>query len=1048
MNPPMVTITPNPPEDSSTAPSSPSITNSPDMAPSSTEPTNLTQSPPPNSQLSAPPPQIIVNPNGGGIITRSKNNIIKPIQKLNLHVQAPSPIEPNTITHALRDPDWRSAVQAEFDALHHNNTCYLARLVAKEFHQRPGWDYTETFSPVVKPVIIRIVLTLAVHQGWPISQLDVNNAFLQGTLKEEVFMIKPSDASLFVYQKPEVALYLLVYVDDMIITGNSSAELSKLIATLAARFLLKDLGCLSYFLGVEVIPSAARMFLSQRKYITDLLHKSGMANTKPASTPLSASVQLLKDTGNCNSPGPTNLGSPGTATSQSSPPPFSSGVFAFRGNRTMYPGVQGVEKLVRWQCRDHLSWWGLGCYSNLLPSPTEYRTLVGSLQYLSLTRPDIAFSTNKLTQFMQNPRTAHWSALKRVLRYLVGSCDKGVFISTTAPLTFHAYSDADWVGDKDDYVSTTGYLLYLGNTPISWSSRKQRSVAQSSTEAEYKALADTVSELLWVLSLFTELGHMPTANPVIYCDNLGATNLSANLVFHSRMKYSLSLPFCLRTVDTITNIKNAYGVVKNWQGDPCGPTKYMWEGLNCSFDGLNPPRITSLNLSSSGLTGQIHYSLSKLTMLQYLDLSNNSLNGPLPDFLNNLDSLKVLNVDMNKLTGLVPPDLLERSKTDSLSLSVDDNSGLCTTKSCGKKSLFVPMIASFSALSVVILLISLGFWIFRRHKVTSTNSKTRGSLETKHHAFSYNEILNITDNFKTIVGEGGFGKVYIGVLQNHTQVAVKILSPSSMQGYKEFQSEAQLLMIVHHRNLVSLIGYCDEDEIKALVYEYMANGNLQQHLSVKNTNILKWNERLNIAVDAAHGLDYLHNGCIPPIMHRDLKPSNILLDENMHAKIADFGLSRAFSDDIDSHIFTRPAGTLGYIDPEYQRTGNTNKKNDIYSFGIILFELITGRKALERTSEETIHILKWVIPIVEGGDIQNVVDPRLQGEFSINSAWKIVEIAMLCTSPNADERPDMNQTLADLKECLSLEMSQRNCGNTTAELISAATVSEITLLAR
>ncbi|GAU47011.1 hypothetical protein TSUD_403210 [Trifolium subterraneum] len=124
-------------------------------------------------------------------------------------------------------------------------------------------------------------------------------------------------------------------------------------------------------------------------------------------------------------------------------------------------------------------------------------------------------------------------------------------------------------------------------------------------------------------------------------------------------------------------------------------------------------------------------------------------------------------------------------------------------------------------------------------------------------------------------------------------------------------------MIVHHRNFVSLIGYCDEDEIKALVYEYMANGNLQQHLSVKNTNILKWNERLNIAVDAAHGLDYLHNGCIPPIMHRDLKPSNILLDENMHAKIADFSISRAFSDDINSHISTRPAGTSSYIDPGY-----------------------------------------------------------------------------------------------------------------------------------
>ncbi|GAU24776.1 hypothetical protein TSUD_356050 [Trifolium subterraneum] len=505
-------------------------------------------------------------------------------------------------------------------------------------------------------------------------------------------------------------------------------------------------------------------------------------------------------------------------------------------------------------------------------------------------------------------------------------------------------------------------------------------------------------------------------------------------------------------VDAIKNIKNAYGVARNWQGDPCGPLKYMWEGLNCSIDGYVPPRITSLNLSSSGLIGQIESSISKLTMLQYLDLSNNSLNGPLPDFLIQLHSLKVLNVGKNKLTGLVPSGLLERSKTKSLSLSVEDNSGLCTTKSCKKKSSHVPLIASISAIIVAILLVSLGFWIFKRHKaaVTNANSKKRGSLISKQQAFSYTEILNITDNFKTIIGEGGFGEVYFGTLQNQTHVAVKRLSASSVQGYKEFQSEAQLLMIVHHRNLVSLIGYCDEDEIKALIYEYMANGNLHQHLSVENSNILKWNERLNIAVDAANGLDYLHNGCKPPIIHRDLKPSNILLDENMHAKIADFGISRAFGNDIDSNISTCPAGTFGYVDPEVQRTGNTNKKNDVYSFGIVLFVLITGRQAIVRAGGENINILEWVIPIIERGDIQNVVDPRLQGEFSINSAWKIVEIAMSCISPNAVERPDMSQILAELKECLSFDMVQRNYGSTRAmdELVSLATISETTVLAR
>ncbi|GAU24781.1 hypothetical protein TSUD_356110 [Trifolium subterraneum] len=486
-------------------------------------------------------------------------------------------------------------------------------------------------------------------------------------------------------------------------------------------------------------------------------------------------------------------------------------------------------------------------------------------------------------------------------------------------------------------------------------------------------------------------------------------------------------------VETITNIKNAYGVARNWQGDPCGPVKYIWEGLNCSIDdGNNPPRITSLNLSSSGLTGEIASSISNLTMLQYLDLSNNSLNGPLPDFLTQLQSLKVINVGKNNLTGLVPSELLKRSKAGSLSLIMEDNPGLCTPESCKKKrkkkNLSVPLIASFSAL-IVILIISLGLWRFKRKKAmpTSSNSKKKDSMKSKHQAFNYTELLNITDNFKTIIGEGGFGKVYLGSLQDQTRVAVKRLSPSSVQGYKEFQSEARLLTIVHHRNLVSLIGYCDEGEIKALIYEYMAKGNLQQLLLVEDSNILKWNERLNIAVDASHGLDYLHNGCKPPIMHRDLKPSNILLDENMHAKIADFGLSRTFNDN-DTHISTRLAGTFGYIDPECQRTGNTNKINDIYSFGIILFVLITGRQAIVRTAEQSIHILEWVTPIIRAGDIQNVIDPKLKGEFNINSAWKIVEIAMLCTSRNVAERPDIRKILAELNECLSLEMILRNNG--------------------
>ncbi|XP_039158256.1 putative leucine-rich repeat receptor-like serine/threonine-protein kinase At2g19230 [Eucalyptus grandis] len=190
------------------------------------------------------------------------------------------------------------------------------------------------------------------------------------------------------------------------------------------------------------------------------------------------------------------------------------------------------------------------------------------------------------------------------------------------------------------------------------------------------------------------------------------------------------------------------------------------------------------------------------------------------------------------------------------------------------------------------------------------------ALKLKNRPFEYGEISKITQNFGQVIGKGGFGKVYLGTLDNDTIVAVKILSESSEQGYKEFQAEAQLLAILHHGNLVSLFGYCDDSKHKALVYEYMANGNLRQNLSEDHPKVLTWSKRLQIAVDAAQGLDYLHNGCKPPIIHRDLKTSNILLSEDFRAKIADFGLSRAFASEDDSHVSTRLAGTIGYLSPE------------------------------------------------------------------------------------------------------------------------------------
>ncbi|KFK33814.1 hypothetical protein AALP_AA5G063400 [Arabis alpina] len=481
--------------------------------------------------------------------TRRQNNIVKPNPKYNYFAAlSPSiPAEPQTLAQALKDRQWREAMSQEITAFARNQSYDLvprlphyniigckwlyknkflstgfhhrckARLVAKGYNQKFGYDYTDTFSPVIKSTTIRLVLDIAVSKGWPIQQLDVNNAFLQGTLTEEVYMEQPpgfidndhpnyvcrlhkaiyglkqaprawytelhnflitlgfnnslADTSLFVLQNGNTLVYLLVYVDDILITGNSTSGIQHILQLLADRFSIKDPEELHYFLGLEAHRTTLGLHINQRKYILDILHKYNMTNAKPVMTPMATSPKL-----------------------------------------TLHGGTN-------------------------LSEPKEYRTLIGSLQYLAFTRPDIAYAVNRLSQFMHKPTEDHWQAAKRILRYLAGTPTHGIFYSATNKLTLHAYSDADWAGDSDDYVSTNAHIVYLGRHPISWSAKKQKGVARSSTEAEYRAVANTVSEVQWICNVLTELGLTLPIPPLVLCDNVGATFLCANPVFHSRMKH-------------------------------------------------------------------------------------------------------------------------------------------------------------------------------------------------------------------------------------------------------------------------------------------------------------------------------------------------------------------------------------------------------------------------------------------------------------------------------------------------------------------------------
>ncbi|KAK4734299.1 hypothetical protein R3W88_008560 [Solanum pinnatisectum] len=417
-------------------------------------------------------------------------------------------------------------------------------------------------------------------------------------------------------------------------------------------------------------------------------------------------------------------------------------------------------------------------------------------------------------------------------------------------------------------------------------------------------------------------------------------------------------------IDAIMDIKKTYDGKKNWQGDPCLPKDYTREGLRCNYSSSSSTRIIGLNLSSSELSGDIPSSLSNLTKLNW-----------------------------KQVLGSIPLGLAEKANNETLLLSMDGFVPLiknhCQSAQCTKKKLSIPVVASVVVL-LMLLIVVITICYFTKRK----GIKRVDSFDSRSQRFSYTKIVSMTNNFEKILGRGGFGLVYHGYLE-------RCLLRQDTRNFR---------LRVHHRNLISLVGYCYDGAYMALVYEYMANGTVKEHLNGPKS--LTWVERLQVALNGAEGLDYLHNGCTPPIVHRDQH----LLDDYFHAKLADFGISRAFSVDESFFVSTAVVGTIGYLDPEYAHLQKLHEKSDVYSFAVVLLELITGQPPM--ITSKNCHITQWVGNSLTTGDVADVTDPSLDGTYDSELVEKYVRLAISCCSPSSANRTTMHYVSSRLEEYL------------------------------